>query len=109
MREVNRPTLAFDHICSERGAERVYSNARPLEKRLRRRPHRGGERERLTRGRGELVDPRAYELLERLGYRERLERVDLPVENAGHLQREEGIPTGPLVDPEQRLAREGPT
>ena len=36
------------------------------------------------------------------------ERVDVGVENAGQLQREERVPARPLVDAEQRLAREGP-
>jgi hypothetical protein len=108
VREANGPVFAFDHICSERRAERVCRNARPLEERLRRSSHRGGERERLTGGGGELVDPRAHELFERLGNRKRLKRVDVRVENAGQLEREERVTARPLVDAEQRLPRESP-
>jgi hypothetical protein len=108
VREANRPVLALDHIRGEGGPERIYRNARSLEERLRRTTQRGGERERLT-GRGrQLVDPRAHELFERLGNREGLKRVDVRVENAGQLEREEWITARPFVDAEQRLPRERP-
>ena len=71
-------------------------------------PSADGERERVARGRRKTGEPRAHELVERLGNRQRLERVDVHVENARQLQREERIAARPLVDAEQRLARERP-
>jgi hypothetical protein len=108
MGEANDAVVAFDDVCGDRGLERVCRNARPLEERFRRRPERRGERERLARGRGKPGESRADELVERLGHRERLERVGVHVQNAGKLQGEERVPTGPLMDPEQCLAGERP-
>ena len=106
--EPNRPVLALDHVRGDGRVERVRRDARPLQERLRRRAQRRDERERLARGRRKRGDPRAHELVERLGNRQRLERVDVGVERAGQLQREERIAARPLVDAEQRLPREGP-
>jgi hypothetical protein len=83
VREANRPVLALDHVCHCCRFERACLNARPLEQSLRRRAERCGEGKRLASGRGERVDPRAYELFERLGNRERLERIDILVEKPG--------------------------
>jgi hypothetical protein len=73
-------------------------------KRYRWRPKRGRERKRVACGRGSLERPRANELVEGLRNPERLEGIDLLVENARKLQREERIPARPLVHAEQRLA-----
>ena len=105
MGEANRPAVALDHVRDDRRVQRLRRNARPLEHGLRGRAERRGERERLARGRREAGDPRAHELLERLGNRQRLNRIDVRVERAGQLQREERIPARRLVDPEQCLAR----
>src|SRR4029450_7869986 len=86
--------------------ERVCLNARALEERLRRGAQRCGERERLASGRGECVDPLAHELFEGLGNRERLQRVDVLVQNPSQLQREERISARPLVNAQQSLACE---
>ena len=75
---------------------------------LRRRAQRRGEPERLRRRGGKPGDPRAHELFERLRNRQRPSRVDVRVENAGQLEREERVPARPLVDAEQRLAGERP-
>jgi len=56
----------------------------------------------------ELVDPRPHKLFEGLRNREGLKRVDVRVENAGQLEREEWITARPFVDAEQRLPRERP-
>jgi hypothetical protein len=106
--EANRPVLALDHARNDCRVEHVCRNARPLQEGLRGGAQRRGERERLASGRGESGDPRAHELLQRLGNRERLNWVDVRVKNAGQLQCEERISTRPLVDAEQRLTREGP-
>ena len=106
--EANRAVLALDHVRGDRRRERVGRNPRPLQERLRRRPECRGERERVARRRGKSGEPRADELVQRLRNRERLERVDVPVENACQLQREERITARPLVDAEQRLAGERP-
>jgi len=108
VREANHPVVALDHVRDGGRFERVPLNARPLQARLRARAQRGGDRQRLASGRRECVDPRAHEFFERLGNWERLNRVDVRVENTRQLQREERIPSGPLVDAEQGLAREGP-
>src|SRR5262245_66489499 len=57
-------------------------------------------------GRGEPGQPVADELLERLGNRQRLGRVDRVAEHA--LEREERVAARALVDPEERLAGERP-
>ncbi len=106
MGEADRPVLAFDHVRNDSRDERVCRNARPLKERLRRRAQRRGERERLMSSRRETGDPRAHELFERLGNSKRLQRIDVRVENAGQLQREERISARRLVDAEQCLARE---
>ena len=62
------------------------------------------EPERLACRRGEAGQPRADQPVERLRDRQRLERVDVAVERAGELEREERVPTRALVDPEKRLA-----
>jgi len=108
MREANGAVLALDDVRDGCRLEHVCRNARPLQERLRRRAQRGGEPERLARRRGQAGEPRPDELVERLWNRERLERIDVRVEGAGELHREERIPTRPLVDAEQRLACEGP-
>ena len=108
MGEADRAVVALDHVRGDRRLEHACRNARPLKERLRRRPQRRGERERLARGRGQSGESRTHELFERLRNRERLERVDVLVENAGQLQRKERIPARRLVDAEQRLPRERP-
>jgi hypothetical protein len=60
VREANRPVLALDYVRNSCLFERVCLNARPLEKRLRRGAQRSGERECVTSGRGECVDPLAH-------------------------------------------------
>ena len=108
VREANRAVLALDHVRGECRRERVGRNTCPLQKRLRRRPQRRGERERVARHRGKSGEPRADELVQPLRNRKRLERVDVHLENACQLQREERIAARPLVDAEQRLAGERP-
>jgi hypothetical protein len=108
MGEANRPVLPLDHMRDECRVERGRRNARPLEKRRRRSAQCRGERERLARGRGESGDPRAHELFQPLGNREGPKRVDIRVENAPQLQREERISSRCLVDAQQCLAREHP-
>ena len=107
MREANRAVLALDDVRGNGRFEGLDRDAGPAEQRLRRRAERGGERERPAGGCRKCGDPRADELLERLGDRERLQRVDVGVEDAGELEREERIAARPLVDAKQRLAREG--
>ncbi|MFL6013184.1 MAG: hypothetical protein ACJ74P_02595 [Gaiellaceae bacterium] len=107
VREANQPVLALDDMRGNRRFEDADGDARPPEQSLRGRAERRGERERPAGGCRECVDPGAYELLERLGDRERLQRVDVGVEDAGELEREERIPARPFVDAKQRLAREG--
>ena len=106
--EANRAVLALDHVRGDCRRERVGGNTCPLQERLRRRPQCRGERERVARHRGKSGEPRADELVQPLRNRKRLERVDVHVENACQLQREERITAGPLVDAEQRLAGERP-
>ena len=106
--KADRPVLALDHPRGDRRVERVRSNPRALEQSDRRRAQRGGKCKRVASRRRERRDPRAHELFDRLDDRKRLKRVDVHRENAGELEREERIPTRPLVDPEQRLARERP-
>jgi hypothetical protein len=106
--EANRPVLALNHVGNGSRVERVCRNARLLQERLGRRAQRRGERKRVAGGCGEPRNPRAHELFERLGNLERLEWVEVNVEHAGQLQREERISARPLVDAEQCLAREGP-
>ena len=108
MGKANRAVLALDHVRGDCRRERVGRNTCPLQERLRRRPQCRGERERVARRRGKSGEPRANELVQRLRNRKRLERVDVHVENACQLQREERITAGPLVDAEQRLAGERP-
>jgi hypothetical protein len=100
--------LTVDDVCCGCRFECVRRDACVLEERLRGRADRRCERERLAGGGGESGDPRAQELFERLGDRQRLEWVDVGVENASELQREERVSARPLVDADQRLAREGP-
>ena len=109
VRETDRPVLALDDVRGERRLERVSRNAGTLEERLRRGAQRRRDGERLASERGQVGDPRAHELLERLGYREGLEGIDVLVESSRHLEREEGIAARPFVDTEQCLAREGPS
>ena len=90
------------------GSSAPGGDAHPLEERLRRRPQRRRQRQRLVGRRGQPGEPRAEELVEPLRHRQRLERVDVRVERAGQLQCEERIPARPLVDAEQRLASERP-
>ena len=108
VREPNRAVLALDHVRGDCRRERVGRNTCALQERLRRRPQCRGERERVTRHRGKCGEPCADELVQLLRNRERLERVDVHVENACQLQREERVTAGPLVDAEQRLAAERP-
>ena len=50
----------------------------------------------------------ANEAVERARDRKRLERVDIAFESAGDLQCEERVPARTLVNPDERLTREGP-
>ena len=61
---------------------------------------------RVAAGNAEILS--RQELFDRVGDRERRERVDLLGEYSRQLQRKERIPARPLVDPKQRLARERP-
>ena len=70
-------------------------------------PSAEAKREGLAGGVGKGAEPLAHELLERLRDRKRLERVDVGVEHACQLEREERVPARALVDAEQRLPREG--
>jgi hypothetical protein len=106
--EADRPMLTLDDVCCDCRFECVRRDAYVLEERLRGRADRRCERERLAGGGRESGDPRAQELFERLGDRQRFEWVDVGVENVSELQREERISARPLVDSDQRLAREGP-
>src|SRR5262245_54549789 len=106
MREADRRVLARDHTGCEGWVERFCRDTRPRELRLGGGAERRHERERLTGGRGKSRQPRAQQLLERLGNRERRERVDVRRERPGELEREERIPSRSFVDAEQRLARE---
>ncbi len=106
--EADRRMLTLDDVCCGGWFECVRRDAHVLEERLRGRADRRHERERLAGGGRESGDPRAQELFERLGDRQWLEWVDVGVENASELQREERISARPLLDADQRLAREGP-
>ena len=108
MGEANGPVLVLDHVCVDCRFERIRLNARPLQERFRRCAQRRGELERLAGGCRKTGKPRAHELFEQLGDRQRLQRVDVCAEHPGELQREEGVSARGLVDAEQRLAREGP-
>jgi hypothetical protein len=108
MRETDGAVLAFYDMRGERRLECVGRDPRPLQKRYRWRPKRGRERKRVACGRGKRGEPRANELVEGLRNPERLEGVDLLVENARKFQREERISARPLVHAEQRLAGKGP-
>ena len=107
MGEANHPVLALDHAASTAGSS--ASGATPARSNSDSEvgAHGRGERERLTRGLGQAGEPRAQQPFERLGDPERLQGVDVGLQNAGELQREERVPAGPLVDPQQRLAGEG--
>ena len=109
MRETDGPVLAFDDVRGERRLERLSRNAGTLEERLRGRAQRRRDGERLAGERRQVGDPRAHELLERLGDRERLEGIDVLVENAGHLEREEWVAARPFVDTDQCLTRKRPS
>ena len=106
MGEADHPVFALDHARGDCRLERVRRDPRPLEQRLRGRAQRGGECERLAGRRREPGEPRAHELLEGLGTGAAASG-STSVRGAGQLQREERVPARPLVDPEQRLAREG--
>ena len=106
--EPDRAAVTLHHLCRERGRERTRRRADPLHKRLPRRPQRrrrtrarrasppGGRR--VGCGRGPPASPD----------RQRPERVDILVEHASELQREERVAARLLMDPQQRLARERP-
>jgi hypothetical protein len=107
MRETDDAVLPLDHVCSRRRAEHVCGDARADQEGFRRGAERRRKRERVARGSGKLCEPRAKELVERLGNRERRERIDRRIDNARQLEREEGIAAGVLVYAQQRLAPEG--
>jgi hypothetical protein len=106
VREPDRPSLALDHMRRQRRFESGRFDARAREERLRRGAERRGERERLARRGRESGDPCAQELFKGLGDRQRLEWVDVHVENARKLHREEGVSIRSLMNAEQCLARE---
>jgi hypothetical protein len=109
MRETNRSVLALDDVRGECGLERPRLEARSLQDGLRCRTQRRRERERLARRLREAMEPCAHEPFECLGNGKRHGRIDVGVEDAGELEREEGVSARPLVDSEQRLARDGVT
>ena len=106
--EAKRVAFAFDHVRDNGRIERVRIDAGPLEQRGRGSPECGCESERLARRRGKAGEARTQEPLERLRDGKRLCRVDLEAEGTPELERVERIATRALVDPEQRLTREGP-
>src|SRR5712692_8555191 len=107
MREANRSPVPLDHARGDGRLEGVCANPRPLQQRLRGRAYGRGQRERLTSWSRQGRDPRTYELFERLRNRERLERIGVGVEDAGHLQGEERVAGRPLLNADQRLPCEG--
>ena len=104
--ELDHPVLALDHARRDGRVEHIRGNTRPLEEMLRRRTDGRRQRKRPPGRRRERRNPRPYELVDRLGDRKRSKWIDICRKHAGHLQREEGIPTRPLVDAEQGLTRE---
>ena len=94
--------------AATRRLERVRRDAGPLEQRLGRRAQRRGERERLARRAGSPAILARTSSSSVSGTGSGCERVDVGVERASQLQREERIAARPLVDPQQRLARERP-
>jgi hypothetical protein len=98
--EADHPVLTLDHARGDGRLERVRSNARALQQRLRGRAHGSRERKRFASGRRERRDPRPHDLFDRFGDRKRLKRIDVRRENAGQFQCEERIPARPLVNAE---------
>ena len=104
------PARALDHLRDDRRLEQSLAQRRPArgarsDGRTQRRRERAalsasasGSPESLARTSSSSVS----------GTRKRLSRVDVHIENAGQLQREERVTARPLVDAEQRLARERP-
>jgi hypothetical protein len=104
--EANRPVLALEHLRGDRRPECVRRYPGALEGRLRGRADRSCERECVARGRRETREPHAQQFLQGLGDGQRLERIDLRLDETGQLQREERVPARALVDAEEGLAAE---
>ena len=106
MGEADRPVSALDHVRGGGRVERLRANPRAPQERLRRVADCRGEGQRLACRRRQPGDPPTQEPLERVGHDERLGRVEVRVEDARQLDREEGIAARLLVNAKQRLTRE---
>ena len=104
MREADRSVVALNDVCGERRVEGTFRDACLLEQHLRRRSDRRCETERIACRRWEAGQAHANQPLERRRDRQRFERVDVAVERAGDLEREERVPTRLFVNPEKCLA-----
>src|SRR4051812_19394012 len=95
---------------ADRGRECLGSDTRLLEQRRRCGAERGQELEAGTRLLAETADPRAEELFERGGNRERVERVGVAVQPdlRSELERVERIADGALVNEKERLPWDRP-
>jgi hypothetical protein len=109
MRETNRGVLAFDYMRRKRRLMSVSAST-PARSRslLDGVPTAAASASASRVGRGKTASPRAYNLVERLRNRQRLQRIDLVRKRAGDLQREKRVSTRALVDPEERLSGERP-
>src|SRR5262245_16882362 len=75
MSEADDAVIPLDHVCRDCRSEHAYPDSRTLEERFSGGTERRRKRESLTRDRGKGSDPRANELVERLGNCEGRERV----------------------------------
>ena len=104
MGEADRSVVALNDVCCERRVEGTFRDACLRQQRLGRRSDRGCETERIASPRWEAGQAHPNKPLERRRDRQRFERVDVAVERAGDLEREERVPARLFVNPEKCLA-----
>ena len=104
MREADHSVVALDDVCGERRVEGTFRDACLLEQHFRRCSDRRCKTERIPCRRWEAGQAHANQPLERRRDRQWFERVDVALERAGDLEREERVPTRLFVNPEKCLA-----